>query len=164
MSTGRWSIVLVGALALGACGGANENTAPDPSLSAAIEEQFPDPSTDPTVAPTLPATTPTTAPAEPWEGDADAAIAAIEEYLRTEHAGAIYTPSIVEVAVDPVSGTAVITTTLPAGEVDTTTRALALCDDASIVAFLRPANLRRLEVTDPLGTVLAAVDDGGTCA
>ncbi len=163
MTPTRLAPIIALVLGLTACGGENQNAAPDPSLVDAIEDEFPDPDT--TLPPaTVPATTSTTSPGEPWAGDAEAAIAAIEDHLAVVHSGATYTPNIIEVLIDPAAGTATIATTLPAAAVDTPTYALAACSDAAMVAFIAPASLRRLEVAAIDGSIIVGISQGGECA
>ncbi len=163
MTRTRIAPIVALCLGLAACGGENQNTPPDESLIDAIDNEFPDPNA--TLPPTtVPVATSTTTPAEPWTGDAQAAIATIEDHLAGVHSGATYTPSIVEVLIDPATGTATIATTLPPAEVDTPTYALAACTDAAMVAFISPASVRRLEVAASDGSVVVGISQGGECA
>jgi hypothetical protein len=116
-----------------------------------------------TTAPAVDETT-TTAASEPaWDGDAEAAVDAVQSHLETVHGSADYYASITGVSVDPATGVGVIETSLT-DEPDAADLALAACGDAATVAWGEPANLARLDAADGNGNVLATGTLADGCA
>ncbi len=154
-------LVLVGvaALAFAACG--DDDSDPATSTDAPEETTA---STAPTA--TEPDATTTTAeqpgPSGLWEGDAEAAVEAVQSHLDTVHPGAAYYDRLTGVSVNEANGVAAIETSL-SDETDAVDLAVTLCTDAAMVAYGDPANLNGLDVLDGNGNVLALGAAGGSC-
>jgi hypothetical protein len=150
--------ILAAGLFFAACSGDDDTSS---TTAAPVDETAPDSTEAPTTA--APTTLPDseTTVAEPWKGDAEAAIAAIQGHLDTVHSGAAYYPQFVGVAIDPETGRASIETSLDPAAVDAKTYALAVCTDAAMVD---PAAVRAMDVLDSAGNVVATIDSGGECA
>ncbi len=153
--------IIAAGLLFAACSSDDDATATSTTAptSAATDE----PTTPPTEPPTTIAATETTV-AEPWTGDPEAAIAAIEGHLDSVHSGAAYYPQFVGVAIDPANGRASIETSLDPEAVDAKTYALSVCTDAAMVAFTDSAGVRGVDVLDGAGNIVASISEGGECA
>ncbi len=157
--TRAFAPIIAAGLLFAAC-----STENDPSNTILPSQPAAD-STTPLTEPTTTTIVATeTTAAEPWEGDAAAAIGAIQDHLDSVHSGAAYYPQFVGVAIDPAAGRASIETSLDPTAVDTKTYALSVCADAAMVAFSSPARVRGIDVLDAAGNIVAKMDSGGECA
>jgi hypothetical protein len=142
-----------------ACGDDDDDsstsTTATPSESSAPDVAEPEP-TD--AATTTVAADTTVAGPGAWDGDAEAAVAAVQGHLDGVHAGAAYYGSITGVSVDPTYGVGTIETTLTDAAA-----AVSACTDAAMVAWGDPANLLGLDVTDGNGNVLALGSAASAC-
>lgn len=151
------TLALSAVTALAACGDDDEDAGDTSAPSATVAETTEPAAVDTTAAETTVAETTVGEPA--WEGDANAAIGAVQGHLDSVHSSSAYYGSITGISVDPASGVGVIETTLTDAAAAT-----SACVDAAMVAWGDPAALTRLDVIDANGNVLATGSPDTSCA